>query len=448
MMTFDVRNRGSASSIWTCTILLPGGLTNDLKYLGTSSGPMGENGTYPGVDPWAVAEAYIDNVVLSVPGETPSAFLDDFEDGVIDTNLWITEGGKGGGWSWGGGDWQYSFNEYRADDGYLEARVWGPPSGITYFGEAAVRTTYNFNDGKEWLINFTWETTIAAGYTPHFSCAGVQITDDGLPQSDNCYWIWNANPAGTATLWYTVAGHPHEPKVPFSKRTWSITISPDGVARLYQSANASGAPYSEVALDKSRQWYVRFIELDATSAGFDGGDNTLRLFQFAAGAGIEGVPPIPDAGDDIVADANEEVTLDGSKSSDPDGQIIKYTWKRLPDGVIIYSGKEPTCQTRALGRVEEVIELTVTDNSLSTASDTLKIISRTTQEFKDQLAAMQSQIEQLQQQHQETRDLVDRICSYPPIKWWLRRAIRLGDLNNDGKVNMSDLALLTKDWLH
>ena len=160
------------------------------------------------------------------------------------------------------------------------------------------------------------------------------------------------------------------------------------------------------------------------------------------------IPPIADAGDDIIADANEKVTLDGSKSSDPDGQIIKYTWKRLPDGVVIYSGPEPTCQTRALGRVEEVIELTVTDNSSATASDTLKIINRTTQDLKDQLAALQSQIEQLQQQNQQQQDLLDRICSWPPIKQWLRRAIRLGDLNHDGKVNMSDFALLTKDWLH
>jgi len=159
------------------------------------------------------------------------------------------------------------------------------------------------------------------------------------------------------------------------------------------------------------------------------------------------IPPIAEAGDDIVADANEVVTLDGSGSSDPDGQIIKYTWKRLPDGVIIYSGSDPTCQTRALGRVEEVIELTVTDNSMATATDTLKIISRTTQDLKDQLAALQSQIEQLQQQNQRQQDLIDRICAWPPIKQWLRRAIRLGDLNQDGKVNMSDFALLTKDWL-
>ena len=88
-------------------------------------------------------------------------------------------------------------------------------------------------------------------------------------------------------------------------------------------------------------------------------------------------PPIADAGDDLVADANEVVTLDASASYDPDGEIILYTWKRLPDEVVIYSGKEPTCQTRALGRVEEVIELTVTDNYWATASDSLKIINRT-----------------------------------------------------------------------
>jgi hypothetical protein len=232
MMTFDVRDRGSASSSWTCTMPVPGGLTDDLKYLGSSNGGIGDNGTYPGINPWAVAEAYIDNVVL-----------------------------------------------------------------------------------------------------------------------------------------------------------------------------------------------------------------------YAYGPG-ENKPPTANAGDDIIADANEEVTLDGSGSSDPDGQIIKYTWKRLPDNVVIYSGPDPNCQTKALGRVEEVIELTVTDNSLATATDTLKIISRTTQQLKDQLAALQSQIEQLQQQQQETRSLVDRICAFPPIKQWLRRAIKLGDLNQDGKVNMADFALLTKDWLH
>ena len=91
--------------------------------------------------------------------------------------------------------------------------------------------------------------------------------------------------------------------------------------------------------------------------------------------------------------------------------------------------------------------MTVTDDSLATASDTLKIISRTTQELKDQLAAIQSQIDQVQRQNQELQALLDKISSFPPIEQWLRRAIKFGDLNGDGEVNMADFALLTKGWL-
>ena len=142
---------------------------------------------------------------------------------------------------------------------------------------------------------------------------------------------------------------------------------------------------------------------------------------------VETDPPVADAGDDIIASANEEVTLDGSNSYDPDGEIIQYTWKRLPDGMVIYSGEEPTCQTRALGRAEEVIELTVTDNYLATATDTVRIVSRNTQDLQDQVAAMQSQIEELQRQIQELQALVDKIVSWPPVKQWLRRPTNAED---------------------
>ena len=98
--------------------------------------------------------------------------------------------------------------------------------------------------------------------------------------------------------------------------------------------------------------------------------------------------PTADAGKDLSARANEEVTLDGSKSSDADGQIVLYTWKRLPDGVIIYSGTEPTCTTRALGRAEEVFELTVTDNDMLTASDTVIIFNQILKDLEDRLAGM------------------------------------------------------------
>jgi len=458
MMTFDVRNRGSAGSIWTYTILLPGGLTNDLKYLGTSSGPMGENGTYPGVNPWAVAEAYIDNVVLSVPGETPSAFLDDFEDGVIDTSLWVV-GGRNVSWSPSDpGSWTWSHDEVISDpgdpDGYLRLRVKGPGSGNSYGAIAWLRTTYNFNDGRDYTLNFTWKADVEDS---HCNRHYIQVTDGYIPSFQEFHgWYFDSpNPGmdGTIDLLWEIdsQGNPHLGHWYPSdgpKQTWSITISPSAVARLYDGPDATGSLLHEATLNLSKPWFVSLMVADATSAGFPAGDTRLNLYHFAARTLEEGTPPIADAGDDLVADANEQVTLDGSGSSDPDGQIIKYTWKRLPDGVVIYSGPEPTCQTRALGRVEEVIELTVTDDSLATATDTLKIISRTTENLKNQLAAMQSQIDQMQRQNQELRALLDKICSFPPIAQWLRRVAKFGDLNGDGEVNMADFALLTKGWLH
>ncbi|MBF0385672.1 MAG: LamG domain-containing protein [Candidatus Omnitrophica bacterium] len=87
--------------------------------------------------------------------------------------------------------------------------------------------------------------------------------------------------------------------------------------------------------------------------------------------------PIADAGRDIVAAANTTVTLDGRRSYDPDGNIVYYSWKRMPDSVIVCSSSTiPTCSTKSLGRAEEVIELKVYDNNGNTATDTMTIINR------------------------------------------------------------------------
>jgi len=48
-------------------------------------------------------------------------------------------------------------------------------------------------------------------------------------------------------------------------------------------------------------------------------------------------------------------------------------------------GNEPKCTTRALGRAEEIIELTVTDNDSLTTSDTLTIFNRMLQDLRDQI---------------------------------------------------------------
>ncbi len=65
--SFDVWDTLNGDIKWTAMLSVPGGFTNELMYLGTSSSGIGDSGTYPGISPWAVAEGYLDNVSLT-PG--------------------------------------------------------------------------------------------------------------------------------------------------------------------------------------------------------------------------------------------------------------------------------------------------------------------------------------------------------------------------------------------
>ena len=92
--------------------------------------------------------------------------------------------------------------------------------------------------------------------------------------------------------------------------------------------------------------------------------------------------PIANAGDDLIANANEIVTLDGSASSDLDGEIVTYKWTNRPDNVVLYEGPQATMDIGVLGRAEEVIELTVKDNRGTVASDTMVIKNRAIAEIE------------------------------------------------------------------
>lgn len=70
----------------------------------------------------------------------------------------------------------------------------------------------------------------------------------------------------------------------------------------------------------------------------------------------------------------EDVTLDGSLSTDADGQIASYRWSRIADDVETELGtsSSPTLQAR-LPNGENLIQLIVTDNAGLQASDTVTI---------------------------------------------------------------------------
>jgi hypothetical protein len=137
--------------------------------------------------------------------------------------------------------------------------------------------------------------------------------------------------------------------------------------------------------------------------------------------GVYTDPPVADAGPDLDAFAGELVTLDGSYSHDPDGSIVSWDWRSLsdPQNPIVANGEVTTMN--AHGFVEELIELTVTDNYGVTGTDTMKIINPGVEGppgppgippeeiavIEDQITTLQQQNQALQQQNSQQQEVIE-----------------------------------------
>ena len=88
-------------------------------------------------------------------------------------------------------------------------------------------------------------------------------------------------------------------------------------------------------------------------------------------------PPIADAGDDQNASTGQPVTLDGSDSSDPDGDTITYAWSIVsapPGSAATLNAPTSDMATLTPDRVGlYTIQLTVTDAVGSSSSDTVDV---------------------------------------------------------------------------
>jgi hypothetical protein len=75
---------------------------------------------------------------------------------------------------------------------------------------------------------------------------------------------------------------------------------------------------------------VRTTAIDVGPAGWDGPTGTGRVDAFSALASVLNAPPVADAGPDTTVEctgpAGTSVTLNGLRSSDPDGDTITYSW--------------------------------------------------------------------------------------------------------------------------
>lgn len=85
--------------------------------------------------------------------------------------------------------------------------------------------------------------------------------------------------------------------------------------------------------------------------------------------------PVADAGSDQTAAAGASVTLDGSGSSDPDGDTLTYSWEQYAGETVTLSGTNTASASFTAPDERDVLQfrLTVTDSSGLSNSDTVSV---------------------------------------------------------------------------
>ncbi len=99
--------------------------------------------------------------------------------------------------------------------------------------------------------------------------------------------------------------------------------------------------------------------------------------QVTVNAAAANKPPVANAGPGQAIDLPATVTLDGSASYDPDGNIVKYSWMQVSGlgGVSITNAAAALATVYGLQPGAYGFQLTVTDNNGATATSTVTIVA-------------------------------------------------------------------------
>lgn len=225
-------------------------------------------------------------------------------------------------------------------------------------------------------VTFTAPTVATGGETLTFELT----VSDGFLSSSTTYnlLVKNINnaPVASAGIDQTVAtgsrvqldaGGSFDPDGDRLAYNWSQLSGPEVISLFSPNGVTTGfiAPATTGTYDF-------FVEVN------DGFITTFDVVTIIVGASNQA--PTADAGADQIADESTPVTLDGSASSDPDGDSLTYSWSQLAGDAVALDLTDPArptftapSLTHSEGTLDLVFELTVSDGQLSSLASQVSV---------------------------------------------------------------------------
>ena len=220
--------------------------------------------------------------------------------------------------------------------------IWSGPPGVVFGDAGAVDTTATFPGAGSYALDLTaqdGELQSSDQVTVVVEAASVLTTLDVIPATAQ---VMIGDSRQFSAAGFDQYGDPFPPDP-----SWEATGGTIDATGLYSAGQVTGG-----------------FTVTARDGGVVG---TAAVTVVSGGGG----PPTADAGGPYVGDEGSSIALDGSASSDPDGDIVSYEWDFDGDGTPDATGATPAFSSLASGVL--TVDLTVTDGGGASDTDSATV---------------------------------------------------------------------------